>query len=488
MSNLPQNRSARVKFLPFGIALIVTLLVPALILVILVRTQAPWHSRPDAIRPWAGDEYERTLSPSTRRPLPTLADLPLPDLKIDDSEKGLEITGPTVPEPHDEPFHELFVADANGIATLPDGTRLTLEAIALLLPSDPGEGENGSYPERRPDWVRPMTGAPYTGNPDAAWSREPQALPRQRPSLHLHVKKEGDLPVRWHAPELFDTRTRVSLNSVSSYSHGGPDGDFWCEIGIWHQTVVEITVPFAFGPIEEQTLDLKEGATATFGTASRVEVLQILPGRVSSYEWGDGTNGFRIFLHRPVVEPGMPPQRTPILFVWPPPSPVMIESLSLKKAGGSLLHGHGGIAHFEQTGTDATATSIRLRRFPRLGRAVFRVPTLPRLPVADNLFAVPIPKTRIDSESAWLGLIAASVEGRAIHSGSGAAIPENLFPMEVENTTPAKLLADYERQLGKPVHFDESTFELGDRPPPGLLDRIAEWWRSTGIGSFRRGP
>jgi hypothetical protein len=302
------------------------------------------------------------------------------------------------------------------------------------------------------------------------------------------VKKEGDLPIRWHAPEIFDMRTRVSLNSVSSYSNRGPDGDFWCEIGIWHQTAVEITVPFAFGPIEEQPLDLKEGATATFGTASRVEVLRILPGRVTSYEWGDRTDGFRIFLHRPVVEPGTPPQRTPILFVWPPPSPVMIESLSLKEAAGSLLHGHGGIAHFEQTGTDATATSIRLRRFPRLGRAVFRVPTLPRLPAADNLFAVPIPKARIDSESAWIGIISSSVEGRAIHSGSGAAIPENLFPMEVEDTTPAKLLAEYERGLGKPVHFDESTFELGDRPPPGLLERIAEWWRGTGIGSLRRVP
>jgi hypothetical protein len=60
--------------------------------------------------------------------------------------------------------------------------------------------------------------------------------------------------------------------------------------------------------------------------------------------------------------------------------------------------------------------------------------------------------------------------------------------MEVEDTTPAKLLAEYERGLGKPVHFDESTFELGDRPPPGLLERIAEWWRGTGIGSLRRVP
>jgi hypothetical protein len=57
--------------------------------------------------------------------------------------------------------------------------------------------------------------------------------------------------------------------------------------------------------------------------------------------------------------------------------------------------------------------------------------------------------------------------------------------MEVEETTPGKLLEEYERRSGKPVYFDNATFELSTRPPPGLLERIQEWWRSTGITVLR---
>ncbi len=133
MQDASPDRPTRMKLLPVGIALIAIPLIPALILVILVRAQEPWHSRP--IRSPVGQGRLRAaLSLSARRPLPTLADHPLPDLKIQDSGKGIEITGSKVPVSHDEHFHELFFADANGTATLPDGTRLTLEAIALLLP------------------------------------------------------------------------------------------------------------------------------------------------------------------------------------------------------------------------------------------------------------------------------------------------------------------------------------------------------------------
>lgn len=488
MQDASLDRPTRMKLLPVGIALIAIPLIPALILVFTVRAPEGWNSRPDAVRPWAREAYERTLSPSTRRPLPALADLPSPALTIHDSGQELEITGSRADEFRKETCHELFFADANGTGTLPDGTRLTLEAIAVFLPSDTADGESRSKRSTRPEWVEPMTGRPFAGDPDAAWWKEKRVPPRDQPHLHLHVNKEGDLPIRWHAPEIFDARTQVRLNSVSSYSITEPHGTFWSGLDIWHQTVVEISVPFAFGPVEEQSLEMREGASVEFGTTSRVEVLRLLPGDVSLREWGGGSEGFRSLFHRSDARPGMPPQRTPILFVWPPPASVMIEVLSHDGDDGSLLHGNDGIANLTQTGADSAATSIRLRRFPRLGRAVFRVPKLPRLTEVGNLFAVPIPKTRISSESDWIRLVAGSVGGRAIHSGSGSAIPDTLFPMEVENTTPAKLLEEYERHLGKPVYFNESTFELGDRPPPGLLERIAEWWRGTGIGSLRRLP
>jgi hypothetical protein len=444
-----------------------------------------WESDPAAIRPWAVEEYERTLSPSTRQALPALADLPLPTLTVEESEKGIEITGAKTVEVRNEPCHELFFADANGTATLPDGTRLTLEAIALLLPPDVREGDDRTYPEVRPEWVDPKSGRLYVGDPGAAWWQKERSLPHDQPRLYLHVKKEGEVPLRWHAPRIFDARTRLSLNSVSSYSETEPDGDFWASLHIWHQTSLEISVAFAYGPVEERVLEMREGATVEFGPAARVEVLRFMPGRSSSNEWGFGTDGFRTFFHRPKDEASTNPLRSAILFVWPPPASVMIEALDRNGKGDGLLHGNNGIANLEQSGERATATEVRLRHYPRLGRVVFRLPKVPRLPEVENLFTTPIPKMRIDHENEWLNHVADAVEGRKIHSGAGTPLPDSLFPMEVENTTPGKLLAEYERQSGNPVYYDEATFELSTRPPPGLLERVQEWWRKTGITVLR---
>jgi len=479
----PRPNPGRIVFI--GLALVVLPMVVVLGITFFMESGGGWESDPAAIRQWAVEEYERSLSPSTRQALPALADLPLPTLTVEESEKGIEITGAKTVEVRNEPCHELFFADANGIATLPDGTRLTLEAIALLLPSDVREGDDRTYPEARPDWVDPMSGQPYAGGPGSTWWQEERSLPHDHPHLHLRVKKEGEIPLRWHTPRIFDARSRVNLNQVSSYSETGPDGDFWTDLNSWHQTSMEISVAFAYGPVEERVLEIKEGAAVEFGPAARVEVLRLVPGRVSSSEWGGGPDGFRTFLHRPTNEASTNPERSTILFVWPPPAAVMIEALTRDGKGEGLLHGNIGVSILSRSGEKATATEVRLRHYARLGRAVFRVPKLPRLPEVDNLFAVPIPKTRIDHENDWLERIASAVEARQIHSGAGTPLPDSLFPMEVEETTPGKLLAEYERQSGKPVTFDDATFEMSTRPPPGLLERIQEWWRSTGITVLR---
>ncbi len=247
------------------------------------------------------------------------------------------------------------------------------------------------------------------------------------------------------------TRGRsVSLNSVSSYSDADPDGDFWCEIGIWHQTAVEITVPFAFGPIEEQSLDLKEGATATFGTASRVEVLRILPGRVSSYEWGNGTDGFRIFLHRPVVEPGTPPQRTPILFVWPPHSPVMIESLSLKEAAVPCSMATAG----SPTSNKPEPTPPQ----PRSACAGFPTGGAPSSGCRRSRDC-PRPTIFLPSHSKGADRLGIRVDRHHCIQRRGTRDPlrkwrgDSRKPLSHggRGHNPAKLLEEYERRLGKPV-------------------------------------
>jgi hypothetical protein len=479
----PRPNPGKLFFL--GAALLALPLLVVLGVVLLIEPGDRWASHPDAVRPWAVEEYERTLSPSTRVALPALADLPLPAVEVVDSEKGIEITGSKTVEFRNEPCHELFFADGNGTVTLPDGTRLTLEAIALLLPSDVRDDDDRTYPKGRPEWVDPRTGQPYVGDSGATWWQKERSLPHDQPRLQIHVKKEGGASLCWHSPRIFDARSRVSLNSVSTYSETETDGDFWVGLHTWHQTSIEISVPFAYGPVEEHVLELREGATVEFGPAARVELLRLVPGRVSSSEWGGGSDSFRSFFHRPSGEASTNPERSAILFVWPPPAAVMIETLTPDGKGDDLLHGNDGVSYLAQSGEKATATEVRLRHYPRLGRAVFRLPKLPRLPEVENLFATPIPKMRIDRESEWLANVADAVEARQIHSGTGTPLPHSLFPMEVENTTPGKLLAEYERQSGKPVYFDDDTFELTGQPPPGLAEKIQEWWRSTGITVLR---
>ncbi len=69
MQDASPDRPTRMKLLPVGIALIAIPLIPALILVILVRAQEPWHSRP--IRSPVGQGRLRAADPSlsARRPL-----------------------------------------------------------------------------------------------------------------------------------------------------------------------------------------------------------------------------------------------------------------------------------------------------------------------------------------------------------------------------------------------------------------------------------
>lgn len=68
---------------------------------------------------------------------------------------------------------------------------------------------------------------------------------------------------------------------------------------------------FAYGSVEERVLEMQEGAAVEFGPAARVEVLRLVPGRISSSEWGGGTDTFRFFFHRPTdenIEPRSVPQ------------------------------------------------------------------------------------------------------------------------------------------------------------------------------------
>lgn len=190
------------------------------------QARAPrWFSPPDRVRPWAEKEYRDSFDSSRHIPFETLASNPVPPLKIDRRPNEIAITfsGPKIPER--ETSFEIFPADSAGVVALPDGNRLSLVGIALMLPSNV-EWKGKRYIDKRPDWIDPVTGQPIPTGPGSEWAIKEQRVPRCAPRLFLRVKKIGNAPLRWHGPEAYDARTQMRVRTAASGSYEQSDGAF----------------------------------------------------------------------------------------------------------------------------------------------------------------------------------------------------------------------------------------------------------------------
>lgn len=448
-------------------------------------SRARFFSPPDQIRPWAENTYRQRFDPSLHQPLPTLSDEATPVLTIGQTGRTTEITGKASSRGGSQDMlFEIFPADSSGMVTLPDGNRLELAAIAFMLPSDVDRKEgNPSYPSLRPEWLDPRTGEPIADAPGNEWTRREHPAPHRGPRLFLRVRRTGSqAPLRWHWPYVHDDRTLDQIGSASSHSTDRTDGEFWVDFCQWHQAPVRIAIQFGFGDPEEVILPVKKGALAEFGDAGRAELVEIIPGGHNSSSWGGGGGDFRAAFTAPTLPPAST-VRSLIFQVWPRQNHYLTEALPLRGERGQVLTGNGGIAAVLERGADASASEIRIRHFPRLGRAVFELAAVPRLPVVESLFETPIPYVRIEYPHEYLRTAteAAGVKWRM----RSLDLPDSLFPMELTGTTPAAMLGEYERLAGKRLYFDRAALFLTDEPPPGMFDELREWWRRHRPGWWR---
>jgi hypothetical protein len=451
-----------------------------------------FRSAPDAPRPLAEADYRKVFDPSLRVPTSALAALPAcsPTPRPGTTEIAWEWTAPELPD--SDALREIFPADATGLVTLPDGTRLALEAVALLLPSDaPVAGKPaGSVARVRPVWHHPCTGEPLPvpepspgvpgpSHPPSAWTATEQQLPTDRPRLLLRIRKEGTAPFRWHWPRAFDPRTFLTDSRFVSHSEDEIHGAFWLDLETWHQAPRRIAVGFAFGEPESRELPLRPGARVTLASGTTAECLGLHPGRFPSRSWGRaGTRSFASFV--PDSSGKSSGERSAILWIWPPHH---WEGTTLHRLSGALLHAeHGGFGrpvgtiHFPAAPGDEPPTLL-LRKFPRLGLAVFDLPTVPRLPETKDLFAVPIPAATVGSLDEMLDL-AKGAAGVTVQRSSGSVLTgSQAFPLTVTDTTPARLLEEWQWQSGLRLHPDPTAkHRLTDRPPPGLWEQMRELW------------
>ena len=490
-SNPPSNRS-RLRVLQL-ITLLFLVVPVGIILFVSVDQMGTFISPPDEPRPWAANQYSETYAPAVIQAIPDLTTLPRPVLRVDspvidgkfpasstDSKLKIEFEASSIDSRSE--YYEVFSADPTGTVTLPDGNQLRLTAVALILPSDVDWGDK-RYQQAVPKWVDPGTGHPVSVTEKENWAREEKQVSHDHARLFLRVEKEGEAPLRWQWPEIHDARTEVSINSTSSWSSDDRHGMFWVDLEVWHQTSAKIAVHFAFGDLVFQEFALEQGAATTFGNHASLRLLEVLPHGHGSSSMGGGGGGGGPTTYRLSFDAYSTPQRSPrrsyIFEVWPPINGYLIDYRVNPKAGYRIFSGNYGISDVELYGKDHKATAVTLRRFPRLGRAVFELDSLPRLPEVNNLFHVPIPRVRIDYPSDFLRKATRAAEVRTEFRHSHQRIPRSEFPMTLEDTTPAKILTEYERLTGEKLYYERGTYQLTDEAPPGLWMRIKEWWRRT---------
>jgi len=143
-----------------------------------------------------------------------------------------------------------------------------------------------------------------------------------------------------------------------------------------------------------------------------------------------------------------------------------------------------GVGGLKWAGSGETNSDVKVYRYPRIGRAVFHLATLPRLPEVENLFEVPITKIRVKYPGNLTSYAAAAAEVKKGYPFKSSDLSDAEFPLFLTDTMPEQIVAEFEAMSGMRLYHDREAGLLTDRKPPGLLERLADWWRLRGPGWF----
>ena len=58
-------------------------------------------------------------------------------------------------------------------------------------------------------------------------------------------------------------------------------------------------------------------------------------------------------------------------------------------------------------------------------------------------------------------------------------LPGAKFPMILTDTTPEKIVSEFEAMSGVRLYLDKKAGLLSGEEPPGLLERLEHWWRGN---------
>lgn len=430
-----------------------------------------------------GEWHDSVLNPATRASVPDLLSHPAPETPVVTDPPGssnpdeviVSCMNPEFPTTYE--LAEVFAADKLGVVALPDGNQLSLSAVAVFLPTDADWDFEEEPSDQVPNWIYPVTGDQLVFPPDAPEWTKPRSLPTTRPRLHFRVEVKGEAPIRWRVPVIHDARTRRSIGGAVPGSTVHGDGFFSMDLKTWHQTPLDLGIDFAFGDPVLKTLPIQKDAELRFGDEAMIRVVNVFPSGFRYLRFKERETIFNLY-----TKP-QPTRKTALaLLIWPPQQAKQIEFQPIQNEEPLQVFASRGMGALKWTCPEKENTEVTVSRYPRMGRAVFHLPTIPRLPDVDNLFEAPISKIRVKYPSNFVRYAAEAAEVKPDFSFKLSDLSDAKFPLLLTDTTPQQIVSEFEAMSGIRLYYDRKAGLLSDRKPPSLLERLEDWWRNRRPG------
>lgn len=388
-------------------------------------------------------------------------------------------------------------ANLDGIADLPGGSRLRLEAMAVSVPrsDDPLTPEHDLQEPltfRRPSGEA-LTSADLDALRVPEHGRSVSRAMRWFPMIRLVFRSE-DLEfhrvTEWRA---FDQRTQANITQALGVV---PVDDpelliLDTDLSIWHDTPVMISLQFPCGQPTVIPLDLSKTNDVALAPHARFHLVDVIDGIV----FGAVPKG-RAF-HLPIEQRGAATTFVHRAFPQAWAEQVMLR---VRRKSGPETDRERWLA--ADPAPDLGLVSVDWPRdeieevsvvfLPHMARALFELPTIPEMPnprSLGNLFDAKIPRLYLpdnpeikgSQDLSWilLNVVAGATETELDHlTGTpDMNIPDNYCPKLFIDTSPRKILAEYQRFARDPyVHVSRHDHQMRfHRPEPWKL-KVEQWW------------
>lgn len=429
-------------------------------------------SSPDKIRPWAQKEWEEIRQPAT--PLPDTRKPIRPTVSYDFSDETKIAATWSNPREATPPQLQIFEADENGVAVLPNGNKLTLAATAAIFTEDlVKDGEPfPRYGEIEYPWQDYATKEAVYGHHN--WALLNFSRLGIGYNLGLGLKSDREARFVWTERAAYDARTHAKVGVTSAKYHVQDHPTILLRFGIQHQTPLVVTQDFWFGEPESHDFSIEPGAMLKFSDGMTLKLAHIRRGMIDSMGYPEKEDDpCKMHLG---ISAGK--SQVAIIEVFPPPLPDEIV-IQYKSDQGRTYHaamqGELGVYHARiAVRSDETLIKARVLRTPERGRVIFNIDSPNRLPVeSQNLFNVSVPHIEFSNSFTLERQLAGLVELKA--SQPWGLIPVKSFPLEYRDLTIREIFEYYEKRTGIRLRVNQKQQSIEVDDHKGIGAKLSRW-------------